>query len=155
LKINKPKIIQFSFFFIILLWCTAIIIEPLISIFPKLTYILPFLKYNFSIVCHTEQDKLFNFGDYHTLVCSRCAGIYFGSLISAILILLGLKSKLKTKILLLGSIPMLLDVILYSIGIYSYSKYIALFTGLLLGSLGFIYIQESLIELFVNKKGKK
>ena len=30
----------------------------------------------------------------------------------------------------------------------TYSKYLALFTGLLLGSVGFIYIHNSIIELF-------
>jgi uncharacterized membrane protein len=84
------------------------------------------------------------------LVCSRCAGIYFGGLFSSLLVLLGLKKNISTKILLLSSIPLILDVILYSISIYNYSNYIALLTGFLLGSIGFIYIHKSVLEL-LNK----
>jgi uncharacterized membrane protein len=88
------------------------------------------------------------------LVCSRCAGIYFGGCFSSLIVLLGLKKNITTRLLLLSSIPLILDVILYSLNIYNYSKYIALLTGFLLGSIGFIYIHRSIIELLTKSKDK-
>ncbi len=150
---NK-RTIDILFFLLILLWCVGILWEIVINYFPTTFYFIPFLKYNYSIVCHTEPEKLFTIGKFHTLVCSRCTGIYYGGLISSIIIIFGAINKINTKLLLLSSIPMLLDVTLYTIGIYNYSKYIALFTGLLLGSVGFIYIHCAIIELLNKQKGK-
>lgn len=110
------------------------------------------LKYNYSIVCHTQSDKLFTIGNFHTLVCSRCTGIYFGALISSFTIIFGFIKKVSTKLLLLSAVPMIIDIVLYSNSFYNYSKYIALFTGLLLGSVGFIYIHEAIFELLRKEK---
>jgi hypothetical protein len=56
----------------------------------------------------------------------------------------------STKLLLLSSIPIFIDILLYNIELYKYSQILALFTGLLLGSIGFIYIHKSVLEL-LNK----
>ena len=47
---------------------------------------------------------------------------------------------------------MFVDVILYSTGIYTYSKTIAFSTGILLGSVGFLYIHEGILNLIKEKK---
>ncbi len=47
---------------------------------------------------------------------------------------------------------MFLDVLLYSLGIYTYSHNFALLTGLLLGSIGFIYIQDAIIKILMKNK---
>jgi len=137
-----------------LIWVIGIFAEILVNYFPTAFYFLPFLKYNCSIVCHTESEKLFNIGIYRSLVCSRCTGIYLGGLFSSIIILLGFTREVSTKLLLLSSIPIFADVFLYSFEFYSYYKYSALFTGFLLGSVGFIYIHRTVIEMLINKKGK-
>ena len=115
---------------------------------------MPFIKYNYTLVCHVQPEKLFTFSEFHTFVCSRCTGIYFGALISSFVIFLGFNKTIDTKLLLLSSIPMFIDVLLYSLNVNSYSKYIALLSGLLLGSIGFIYIHSSIIELLIKNKGK-
>jgi uncharacterized membrane protein len=137
-KFSSEKLFDTFFFTLIFIWCIGILWEVVIHFFPNLIVALPFLKYNYSIVCHQEPEKLFSIGNYKTLVCSRCTGIYFGALFSSIIALTGLIRKTNTKVLLFSSIPMFIDVVLYSFGLYSYSKTIALFTGLLLGSVGFI-----------------
>lgn len=153
MKFSSEKLFDTIFFTLIFIWCIGILWEVVIHFFPNLIVALPFLKYNYSIVCHQEPEKLFSIGNYKTLVCSRCTGIYFGALFSSIIALTGLIRKTNTKVLLSSSIPMFIDVVLYSFGLYSYSKTIALFTGLLLGSVGFIYIQDALkIILFKQKK---
>lgn len=135
-------------FILVLLWWIGIIWNLIILFFPNLILALPILKYNYSLVCHVQEHKLYDFFDATTLVCSRCFGIYSGALFSSIGILLGLKLKVSTKLLLFISIPLFIDVILSSFGIYNYSKHFALFTGLLLGSVGFVYFRNALILLF-------
>lgn len=142
------KITELILFFLVTIWCIGIFGELISYTFPELIYFLPFLKYNYSIVCHTQHEKLLDIGLFKTLTCSRCTGIYLGGFISSLILLFGFKKNISTKTLLLFSIPMLIDVILYSLEIYLYSKYLALLTGLLLGSVGFIYIHNSIIELF-------
>ncbi len=127
--------------------------EIVVIYFPDLLFLFPFLKYNYSIVCHTQPEKLFQISNFHTLVCSRCFGIYSGALLSIILILFGFYKSLGTKFLLLSSIPMFADVILYSFGFYTYSKWLAFSTGILLGSVGFFYIHSSLLSFFAKNKG--
>lgn len=150
----NARFINFSLFLVILIWNIGILWELIVFYLPSSFYLLPFLKYNYSIVCHVQPEKLFEYAGLHTLVCSRCAGIYFGAFISSFIILIGFKKITSSKLLLLSSLPIFIDIILYSINIYSYSKYIALLTGLLLGSIGFFYIHSSFIDLLTKRKGE-
>jgi hypothetical protein len=54
--------------------------------------------------------------------------------------------------LILATVPMLIDVVLYTSGVYTYSKNIALFSGFLFGIAGIIYIYNGLQILLVEKK---
>lgn len=152
MKSVNIKITEVILFFLVTIWSIGIFWEFLSYTFPNLIFYLPFLKYNYSIVCHTEQEKLLHLGSFKTLTCSRCTGIYLGGYLSSAILLFGFKKLISTKTLFLFSVPMFSDVILYSLGIYSYSKYLALITGLLLGSVGFIYIHNSIIELFDKQR---
>ena len=55
------------------------------------------------------------------------------------------------KYLILAAVPMLIDVVLYSSGVYTYSKSFALFSGFLFGIAGIIYIYNGLQILLVEK----
>ncbi|MFZ1288616.1 MAG: DUF2085 domain-containing protein [Melioribacteraceae bacterium] len=149
----KTNSFNLFLFLIIFIWCLGILAELLLDFFPSLFYLFPFLKYNYSIVCHTQSDKLLNYFGYHTLVCSRCSGIYFGSLISIILVLIGFEKSVSTKQLLLFSIPLFLDVIFTTLNIYPYIYLLSFVTGLLLGSIGFSYIHKLILILFIKQKG--
>ncbi len=148
------KLINLLITFLLLLWIAGNFLEFIITIFPSTISLLPFLKYNYSIVCHTQTEKLFNYFDFHTLLCSRCTGIYLGGFLSSFLILLGIKFSINTKFLLLSSIPIFIDIFLYTIDVYKYSQTIALSTGLLLGSIGFFYIHKAILELLLKTKDK-
>ncbi|MBK7103919.1 MAG: DUF2085 domain-containing protein [Ignavibacteriae bacterium] len=150
IKVNS---VNLFLFFIIFIWCLGILAEFLLNLFPSLFYIFPFLKYNYSIVCHTQSEKLFTYFGYHTLVCSRCTGIYFGSLISIILIIFGFEKSISTKQLLIFSIPLFLDVIFTTLNAYPYIHLLSLVTGLLLGSIGFSYIHKLILNLLIKQKG--
>ncbi len=140
---------------LIIIWCLGFLIEFFIPHFPDAAYALPFLNKFYSFACHQNPNKLLTLNSYSTLVCARCAGIYFGFLFSAVIFLFVLKShEPKLKYFIFAAIPMLLDVLLYSVGVYHYSKIIALITGLLLGSVGFIYFYDALKKLYYELKEK-
>jgi uncharacterized membrane protein len=65
------------------------------------------------------------------------------------------RSILNIKYLLLAAAPMVVDVALYTIGIYDYSLCTAYLTGFLLGSAGILYIHESIMKLINEQKRVK
>ena len=144
------------FVILILLWLLGIFSEVIIPHFDSLAFLYPYLKFLYSHVCHQQPEKVLSIDAHNLLVCSRCTGIYLGSFISSLILLLVPVIKIRNIIyLLLATIPMVIDVILYSSGIYTYSKNIALFSGTLFGIAGIIYIYNGLQILLVEKeKGK-
>ena len=138
------------FFTLILFWFFGIVSQFVAIYFPSFLVITPLCKYNYSLVCHIETDKLIYYNSASTFTCARCTGIYFGALIAAFLFLVGITIKVSLKLLFLSFIPILFDIAMYYIGIYQYSITIAFFTGVLLGSVGFIYIRNILMK-FINK----
>ncbi|HEY7752063.1 MAG TPA: DUF2085 domain-containing protein, partial [Ignavibacteriaceae bacterium] len=109
--------------------------------------------YNYSLVCHQNADKCFEINGSYFLVCARCTGIYFGALISSVLFLIGFNIKFKTLTPLIYSTAfLLLDVVLTTAEVYSYSQTIASLTGLILGSIVYIYIIEILEMFFLHRE---
>lgn len=142
---------KFLLFILISLWVSGIFIEFLIPYFNNLSFLYPVLSRIYSTVCHQQAEKLIVFNNHSSLVCSRCAGIYIGGFISSFIMLFVSKLNIKNgKILLLTSFPMLIDVLLYSFGIYSYSKYFALITGFLFGFVGIVYIYNG-FQILIEK----
>jgi len=157
-KIPKAKIriLRASIFIIILLWCAGF---SLISLFPQNEIFLvfyPVLKKIYSGFCHQDQEKSIYIGEYF-LVCTRCSGIYFGTLLSAfasIFIFTNKKFHLSIKTGFIFITPVICDIILYNTGFYNYSAAAAFSTGVIFGS-GVIIFILSLIEnnFFYNPKG--
>jgi uncharacterized membrane protein len=107
-------------------------------------------------VCHQQEMKLLELFGFNSMVCSRCAGIYIGVLISSFLLLfVKVNENIDIKFLLLSAVPLTLDVIFYNLELYNYSKPIAFSTGLFLGSAGFYYFYVGLEKLFSDKKLKE
>jgi len=135
-------------FITIALWVLGIFIEFIIPYFNGLSYAYPFISQLYSTVCHQQVSKLIEYNNHHSLVCARCSGIYIGGLFSSFILLFIPVLKIKDgKFILLAALPMLIDVLLYSLGFYSYSKTIALITGLLFGLVGIVYIYYGLQNL--------
>ena len=107
----------------------------------------------YSTVCHQNFLKSFTYGNVIFLVCARCTGIYFGAWLSS-LIALFLSDNLvfKTKFLVFISIPIILDVMLLTFKFYTYNKLLSSFTGLLFGSVVFIYILSGIENLQFTEK---
>lgn len=130
----------------------GIFIEILLPIFPSLSYFFPFLNLTYSHVCHHQPEKLIYFEYGQTLTCARCTGIYVGSFVSAVLLLFfKVKQNISYKLFLIAVVFILIDIIMYSTGVYNYSKIIALLTGMFLGSIVFYYFYKGLNEFFTDK----
>jgi uncharacterized membrane protein len=141
-------------FVAIAFWLSGIFVEFIIPLFPPLAFVYPFLHGIYSNVCHQQSSKLIEYADYHTLVCARCTGIYLGGFISSFALLFVKSIKITdSKIILLAALPMLIDVLLYSSGLYAYSKTIAFITGILFGSVGIVYIYLGL-QNFLDKNAE-
>ncbi|GAB6281659.1 MAG: hypothetical protein STSR0008_04000 [Ignavibacterium sp.] len=121
--------------FIILSLIIWLIFSFIQIIFPKNEIVIlfsPFIKKLYSNVCHQADHKLLIINGEKTFICARCIGIYFGSLISLLLlfILPKFKIKINLKIILFSFMILISDVILHTLHIYDYSKVLALFTGI-------------------------
>lgn len=102
-------------------------------------------------MCHQDPYKLITISCGTSLVCARCFGIYLGLFFSSALFLFYIpKIKRGITILIIASIPMLIDVIATTINIYTYSKTIAFFTGFLFGSILFLYLYNGLENLIAE-----
>lgn len=108
----------------------------------------------YSNVCHQNPERLIGDSE-NTMVCARCTGIYSGVLILSLILLL-IRKNLKLSIvpLILLLLPMLIDVILTSTEIYSYSKYSAFITGFLSGSVVIVYIHDAINKFFIEIKSE-
>ncbi|MCX6168528.1 MAG: DUF2085 domain-containing protein [Ignavibacteriales bacterium] len=144
---------RLALFLVLLIWFAGIFVEWLITLDNHFLFALPFLQKTYSLVCHQEKAKLMIFNHAETLTCARCTGIYLGLLlVSMIFLFKDYKRNFPIKFLLYASIPMIADVILYSINIYHYSKPVAFVSGLLLGSVGFLYLYKGLNNLIIELK---
>jgi uncharacterized membrane protein len=112
------------------------------------------LKNLYSKVCHQKSFKCIEINNALMLVCARCTGIYFGILLTGLLTLFNKIRLLSNKILMLAALPLLADVLFTFTGIYDYSKYLALSTGLILGSGVYLFLISEIENLFSKKSLK-
>lgn len=146
--------IRITLFLLITIWIFGIFIEFFIPLQNNLAYLFPFLKGIYSTVCHQQPEKLIEINGHHTSVCARCTGIYLGGMLSSSIFLIISTINLKSgKLMLVASVPMLIDVVLYSSGLYDYSINIAFITGLFFGSVGIAYIYHGL-QILLERNGK-
>jgi uncharacterized membrane protein len=130
--------------------------EWLLPVFNNVLLAIPFLQKTYSLVCHQFNERSISSGNFETLVCARCVGIYLGLLLSSFVFLFRTQKETPDiKYLFIMAIPLLADVILHSFNVYNYSRTIAFCTGLLLGSTGFLYLYGALNNLINEIKSSK
>jgi uncharacterized membrane protein len=147
LTIRKRRLIIFS---LLLFWCSSFSLN---SFYHSPLYVAssPILTLSFSKICHQEIDKTFKLKNSTFLICARCTGIYFGAFITSFFLLfLYRKHNPSLSFLIISLIPLLLDVLFTTAGIYPYSKNISFLTGMLFGSVLFIYILSSIENNFIQ-----
>ena len=141
------------FFILILLWCIGFSFN---AIFPGSTFgivTFPILKRIYGTVCHQRIEKTFFLDGSRLLVCARCTGIYTGALIFSLLSIFFFKRlSFGIKLLYAAMLPIFLDVVFTTLGIYPYTKIIAFITGLFFGSVVFLYILAAIENNFVDQK---
>ena len=140
----------------ILIWCVGFSITVLFPHWQFTAVLYPILKRNYGTVCHQGELKSFTILGHQLLVCARCTGIYIGALVTSLLTIFaaGILKQIGIKLFLISLVPMALDVVFSTIGLYHYSKFIAFLTGLLFGSVVFIYILTSFENNFVVNRNK-
>jgi len=143
--------IQFLFLFFIVIWILGII-SPIFLNKDQIDFYF-LLKFFYSPVCHQNPTKSFACNGFQLMVCARCFGIYIGLLISNVLIFTNFLPKIKLNYLFLSSFPMIFDIILYQFELYSYNKIVSLITGIIFGTILFLFIFEVIREsvLKVNR----
>ena len=149
----SATLMKFLLLSILIIWIIGFLQPLLLTQTNSLTNYL--LAKTYSRVCHQESSKCILIGNESMLVCARCAGIYFGALIIGLLFLFNRIPELKIKILVIASIPLLLDVCLILLGAYKYSQTIALITGLAFGSIIYLFLLSELEKNFINKSIKR
>jgi uncharacterized membrane protein len=140
----------------LIIWNAGNFIQLLALLNSKFLLLFPILKPTYHLVCHQQADKLLHIAGATTLLCARCTGIYIGGLFGIILLISKVKFfRLPTKYLLYSSIPMFIDVLLVLFGVYYYSKPIAFSTGVLLGSVGIVYLTDLIEKFLFLERSKK
>lgn len=140
---------------ILLIWCILIFAEWLVPISEKIIIFIPFIKKTFSLVCHQQDYKLITQNVFHSMVCSRCTGIYIGALITSFgSFFFAMNKRFGNRLFYFALLPMLIDIACYSLNVYEYSKQVAFATGLLLGSTGFLYFYSAINQFLLENRVK-
>jgi len=105
----------------------------------------------YSNVCHQESAKCILIVSATMLVCARCTGIYFGALSAGLLGLFYAIPLLSSRVLMISILPLLVDVFLTFSGVYTYSQLAAFTTGLIFGSVLYLFLLNELEYLFSRK----
>ena len=142
---------RLTIFILLLLWSMGILYYFL---FTQTYNILAefFFANLYSTVCHQQSEKCISIGSTYMLVCARCAGIYFGALITGLSIFSLRSVQLNEKLLFITLLFLCADVLLVTIGIYNYSKIISFTTGLLFGGSVYAYLMKEIENLFFTSK---
>src|SRR5690606_3991281 len=105
----------------------------------------------YSNVCHQLPERSIEFSGWLFLVCARCTGIYFGAAAASFFsLIINKRIYISRKLIIIALLPMLVDVILYQIKVYQYSKTTAFISGIFSGSAVFLYILF-LLENFLDE----
>jgi uncharacterized membrane protein len=147
LRIKKNIGFRILVFVLLALWCVGFLF-PLIFAFLHNKLIEFFFTSLYSTVCHQQGEKCISFGAMQLLVCARCAGIYFGALLSALLIFSLKEIPIDENVLLVALLIFVADVLLVNLGIYQYSQTISFIAGLLFGASVYIYLMRELENFF-------
>ncbi len=154
LQINKLSLLYRIFItLLIFLFVASIFFEIVIHTIPQAAYLFPFVKKGFSLICHQNDEKIISLFGFHSLVCARCTGIYLGMFLISIYTMI--RPIIKTagyKLFIIFTAPMIADVIFVNMKLYHYSKISAIITGLLFGSILFVYLYNGLNLLIIENR---
>lgn len=132
--ISRVFTIKVFLFAVLTIACAGIAFDILFPDY-KDNFIVSFILKNFwGNVCHQEHNKSLSINGTYLMVCSRCAGIYFGAWFVSFISMFIKQIKINLSLIIICTIPMLADILFYNIRIYEYSKVIAFFSGVIFSS---------------------
>jgi len=107
---------------------------------------------SFSFLCHQNPDRSFFLAGYPLPVCHRCLGIYFGLCIGSLIGFRFLPQASRFRLLYIAAsaIPILLDVAISSLGLWSGMGLVRFITGLWFGCLISIFLLYGAYELLAD-----
>ena len=105
----------------------------------------------FSAVCHQLPERSFYIAGYPFAVCARCTGLYVGFSVALLgyplVVSLRRTFAPPRRWLLLGAIPMAVDVTLTFLGIWENTHTSRFATGALLGAVAVFYVMPGVSDL--------
>lgn len=145
--------IRLLIFLLLFFWCLGFFLPLLGSITNNTSLLIWFVSYNYSLVCHQSEPNGINLFNSNLLVCTRCAGIYLGALLSTFFLLLGSRRlNLNRKLIYIFAIPIIFDAVSIRAGFYPYSQFITFLTGILFGTIVILFIIEAIEKSFQFSK---
>jgi uncharacterized membrane protein len=104
----------------------------------------------FGIFCHQRPDRSYFIDGHKLAVCSRCTGLYSGFAFTLLIypLLRSLRSAATPprRVLLIATLPLLLDFSLTFYGIWENTHTSRLLTGALLGSVAVFYVMPGIVD---------
>jgi uncharacterized membrane protein len=148
----NAKQLKLILFPLLLIWCAGFSVGPILGNTAGGDILYPIFKKIYSQACHQISYKSFSIFGYKLLVCARCTGIYLGALGASITSLFIRKRiRLNINLLIASLIPLAADVFMSTAKIYNYSKATACVTGIIFGSVVFLFILEALENSILQK----
>ncbi len=132
--------------------CLLIILAPALAASKGSAPEAAFIYLFFAPICHQHPERSFFFLGHTLAVCHRCTGIYFGlflGLMSPRAISRLVSSPLVRRVwVIAAAAPMMLDVVLPYLGIWTNGAYSRVATGGLFGVMVSPLLLEGIAELF-------
>jgi len=152
---KSPRLIYLVFLSAIIIWCSLILVAPLLAKFEH-RFSAGLIYLFFSKICHQIPERSFFIFGKQLAVCSRCTGLYFGFLLGAILYPLIYKLNririLSRKYLFIAVIPITIDILIRIFQIAENTFTSRLITGLILGTTTIIFVVPGILSLKIKKE---
>lgn len=149
-----PQTIYLIFLITVCLWCSLVLIAPLLGKFEH-RFSSGLIYLFFSKICHQIPERSFFIFGKQLAVCSRCTGLYFGFLLGAILYPFIFKLNRiwipSWKYLLLASIPVAIDILIRTFRIAENTFASRFTTGLILGAITVLFVVPGILSIKFNK----
>lgn len=152
LQKNSTSLKLYYLFFLIavFLWCSLILIAPLLAKFEhRFTSGLIYLF--FSKICHQIPERSFFIFGKQLAVCSRCTGLYFGFLVGTFLYPFLFKlNRIWTpspKYLIFAGIPIVVDISVRTFHFAENSFTSRIITGLILGVAALFFVIPGILSI--------
>lgn len=105
------------------------------------------MEYGHRIGCHQMPERSFFYKGYQFPVCARCTGVILGEIITIILLILNVRLKIVTAVILLSIMGF--DWFIQFINLLQSNNIRRLITGVC-GGIGLTYIYYYLIMYLIN-----